>query len=416
MDYSIDQNANKGANIKVIGIGGGGGNAVNRMIEDGVKGVEFIAANTDVQALNDSKAEIKINLGPKLTKGLGAGSNPEVGAKSAEESQEDITNALKGSDMVFVTAGMGGGTGNGAAPIIAIIKNYTKGKQDTPIIAKIAKGMGALTVAVVTRPFTFEGPARSHNASEGLEALKQNVDTMVVISNNQVLEMADKKTTFLGALHDADNVLRQGVQGISDLITRPGYVNLDFADVTTIMKDKGTALMGVGSATGENRAAEATKKAINSPLLEVSIDGAKQVLLNITGGTDLGIFEAQDAANIIRDATSDDTNIIFGTSINEDMGDEIRVSVIATGIDDDSNPIVNTPGLNTSIKSNNQVVEPTKPVSPSLDNSQNNDTVDRRFANVEKKDFEPFKTSEDDDNGDNSNDDIPPFNFKYRNN
>lgn len=400
MDYSIDQNANKGANIKVIGIGGGGGNAVNRMIEDGVKGVEFIAANTDVQALNDSKAEIKINLGPKLTKGLGAGSNPEVGAKSAEESQEDITNALKGSDMVFVTAGMGGGTGNGAAPIIA----------------KIAKGMCALTVAVVTRPFTFEGPARSHNASEGLEALKQNVDTMVVISNNQVLEMADKKTTFLGALHDADNVLRQGVQGISDLITRPGYVNLDFADVTTIMKDKGTALMGVGSATGENRAAEATKKAINSPLLEVSIDGAKQVLLNITGGTDLGIFEAQDAANIIRDATSDDTNIIFGTSIDEDMGDEIRVSVIATGIDDDSNPIVNTPGLNTSIKSNNQVVEPTKPVSPSLDNSQNNDTVDRRFANVEKKDFEPFKTSEDDDNGDNSNDDIPPFNFKYRNN
>ncbi|POH12203.1 cell division protein FtsZ [Fructilactobacillus sanfranciscensis] len=400
MDYSIDQNANKGANIKVIGVGGGGGNAVNCMIEDGVKGVEFIAANTDVQALNDSKAEIKINLGPKLTKGLGAGSNPEVGAKSAEESQEDITNALKGSDMVFVTAGMGGGTGNGAAPIIA----------------KIAKGMGALTVAVVTRPFTFEGPARSHNASEGLEALKQNVDTMVVISNNQVLEMADKKTTFLGALHDADNVLRQGVQGISDLITRPGYVNLDFADVTTIMKDKGTALMGVGSATGENRAAEATKKAINSPLLEVSIDGANQVLLNITGGNDLGIFEAQDAANIIRDATSDDTNIIFGTSINEDMGDEIRVSVIATGIDDDSNPIVNTPGLNTSIKSNNQVVEPTKPVSPSLDNSQKNDTVDRRFANVEKKDFEPFKTSEDDDNGDNSNDDIPPFNFKYRNN
>ncbi|AEN99408.1 cell division protein FtsZ [Lactobacillus sanfranciscensis] len=400
MDYSIDQNANKGANIKVIGVGGGGGNAVNRMIEDDVKGVEFIAANTDVQALNDSKAEIKINLGPKLTKGLGAGSNPEVGAKSAEESQEDITNALKGSDMVFVTAGMGGGTGNGAAPIIA----------------KIAKGMGALTVAVVTRPFTFEGPARSHNASEGLEALKQNVDTMVVISNNQVLEMADKKTTFLGALHDADNVLRQGVQGISDLITRPGYVNLDFADVTTIMKDKGTALMGVGSANGENRAAEATKKAINSPLLEVSIDGAKQVLLNITGGTDLGIFEAQDAANIIRDATSDDANIIFGTSIDENMSDEIRVSVIATGIDDDSNPIVNTPGLNTSIKSNNQVVEPTKPVSPSLDNSQNNDTVDRRFANVEKKDFEPFKTSEDDDNGDNSNDDIPPFNFKYRNN
>ncbi|WP_395389280.1 cell division protein FtsZ [Fructilactobacillus frigidiflavus] len=401
MDYSIDQNANKGANIKVIGVGGGGGNAVNRMIEDGVQGIEFIAANTDVQALNDSKAEIKINLGPKLTKGLGAGSNPEVGAKSAEESQEDITNALKGADMVFVTAGMGGGTGNGAAPIIA----------------KIAKGMGALTVAVVTRPFTFEGPARSHNASEGLEALKQNVDTMVVISNNQVLEMADKKTTFLGALHDADNVLRQGVQGISDLITRPGYVNLDFADVTTIMKDKGTALMGVGSASGENRAAEATKKAINSPLLEVSIDGAKQVLLNITGGTDLGIFEAQDAANIIRDATSDDTNIIFGTSIDENMGDEILVSVIATGIDDGSTPIVNTPGISSAVKTSNQVVEPTKPVNNDLDNSHSNDNLDRRFANVEKKEFEPFKTSDDnEDSSSDLNDDIPPFNFKYRNN
>ncbi|ANZ58011.1 cell division protein FtsZ [Fructilactobacillus lindneri] len=413
MDYSIDQNASQGANIKVIGVGGGGGNAVNRMIEDGVEGVEFIAANTDVQALNASKAETKINLGPKLTKGLGAGSNPEVGAKAAEESQEDLTNALKGADMVFVTAGMGGGTGNGAAPIIA----------------KIAKQSGALTVAVVTRPFTFEGPARSHNAIEGLSALKQNVDTMVVISNNQVLEMADKKTTFLGALHDADNVLRQGVQGISDLITRPGYVNLDFADVTTIMKDKGTALMGVGSANGENRAAEATKKAINSPLLEVSIDGAKQVLLNITGGTDLGIFEAQDAANIIRDATSDDTNIIFGTSIDENMGDEIRVSVIATGIEDDLDPISDVKNLRTATtKTADQVVKPTHSVNPHPNNNFGNDsktnenkqafnadTDDRRFENVEKKEFEPFSSVNDDNGSDERDDDTPPFNFKYRN-
>ncbi|WP_413627076.1 cell division protein FtsZ [Fructilactobacillus vespulae] len=393
MDYSMDQNANNGATIKVIGVGGGGGNAVNRMIEDGVEGVEFIAANTDVQALNDSKAEIKINLGPKLTKGLGAGSNPEVGAKAAEESQEDISNALKGSNMVFVTAGMGGGTGNGAAPIIA----------------KIAKGMGALTVAVVTRPFTFEGPDRAHNAIEGLDALKQNVDTMVVISNNQVLEMADKKTTFIGALHDADNVLRQGVQGISDLITRPGYINLDFADVTTIMKDKGTALMGVGTASGENRAAEATKKAINSPLLEVSIDGAKQVLLNITSG-ELGIFEAQEAANIIRDATSDSTNLIFGTSVDENMGDEIRVSVIATGIDDDSNPIQSSSSLNTATPKNGQVVE------PNHQSGKSAQPKDQRFENVEKKEFEPFKPKANDTEADDQNDDIPPFNFKYRNN
>ncbi|WP_429971255.1 cell division protein FtsZ [Fructilactobacillus sp. Tb1] len=397
MDYSIDQNATQGANIKVIGVGGGGGNAVNRMIEDGVEGVEFIAANTDVQALNDSKAETKINLGPKLTRGLGAGSKPEIGAKAAEESQEDIANALKGANMVFVTAGMGGGTGNGAAPIIA----------------KIAKGMGALTVAVVTRPFTFEGPARSHNASEGLDALKQNVDTMVVISNNQILEMADKKTTFLGALHDADNVLRQGVQGISDLITHPGYINLDFADVTSVMKNKGTALMGVGVASGENRAAEATKKAINSPLLEVSIAGARDILLNITG-SDLGIFEASEAADIIREATSEDANFIFGTSIDENMGDEISVSVIATGIDDETDPVVSTTGIRSAVKSNTRVVEPTR-----VDKDDTNDNTsvdDRRFENVEKKDFEPFKTSENNDTNTDTNDDVPPFNFKYRNN
>ncbi|USS90896.1 cell division protein FtsZ [Fructilactobacillus carniphilus] len=408
MDYAMDQNTGTGASIKVIGVGGGGGNAVNRMIEDGVQGVEFIAANTDLQALDASKAETKINLGPKLTKGLGAGSNPEVGAKAAEESQEDITNALKGADMVFVTAGMGGGTGNGAAPIIA----------------KIAKQAGALTVAVVTRPFTFEGPARAHNASEGLAALKQNVDTMVVISNNQVLEMADKKTSFLGALHDADNVLRQGVQGISDLITRPGYVNLDFADVTTIMKDKGTALMGVGSASGENRAPEATKKAINSPLLEVSIDGAKQVLLNITGGPDLGIFEAQDAANIIRDATSDDTNIIFGTSIDEGMGDEIRVSVIATGIDDDSGDITDVKSIQNATRSsenvvhpdqNSQVVQPSQTATPNPETQQQRAEPDQRFQNVEKQEFEPFNAGDQAADDDQKNDDIPPFNFKYRN-
>ncbi|MEY8446548.1 cell division protein FtsZ [Enterococcus ratti] len=318
MEFSIDNNINDGAVIKVIGVGGGGGNAVNRMIEENVKGVEFITANTDVQALKNSKAETVIQLGPKYTRGLGAGSQPEVGQKAAEESEQALREALDGADMIFITAGMGGGTGTGAAPIVA----------------GIAKELGALTVGVVTRPFTFEGPKRGRFAAEGIARLKENVDTLLIISNNRLLEVVDKKTPMLEAFREADNVLRQGVQGISDLITAPGYVNLDFADVKTVMENQGTALMGIGVASGEERVIEATKKAISSPLLETSIDGAEQVLLNITGGLDMTLFEAQDASDIVANAATGDVNIILGTSINEEMGDEIRVTVIATGIDE----------------------------------------------------------------------------------
>lgn len=317
MDFTFDSDDNKNAVIKVIGVGGAGGNAVNRMIDEGVQGVSFIAANTDVQALNSNKAENKIQLGPKLTRGLGAGSHPEVGQKAAEESQQTIEDSLKGADMIFITAGMGGGTGTGAAPVIA----------------KIARETGALTVGVVTRPFTFEGPKRSKNAAEGIAQLKQYVDTLVIIANNRLLEMVDKKTPMMDAFKEADNVLRQGVQGISDLITSTDYVNLDFADVKTVMENQGAALMGIGRASGENRTVEATKLAISSPLLEVSIDGAKQVLLNITGGPDLTLFEAQDASDIVSKAAGDGVNIIFGTSINANLGDEVVVTVIATGID-----------------------------------------------------------------------------------
>ena len=318
MDFEFDTNLD-GAVIKVIGVGGAGNNAVNRMIAEGVQGVEFIVANTDTQALRNSEAETKIQLGPKLTKGLGAGSLPEIGLKAAEESEEQIREALVGADLIFVTAGMGGGTGTGAAPVVA----------------RIAKELGALTVGVVTRPFSFEGPKRGRYAAEGVAQLKANVDTLVTISNNRLLEIVDKKTPMLEAFREADNVLRQGVQGISDLITAPGYVNLDFADVKTVMKDQGSALMGIGVASGENRTAEATKKAISSPLLEVSIDGAEQILLNITGGSDLTLFEAQDASDIVAAASTSEVNIIFGTSINENLGDEVIVTVIATGIDEE---------------------------------------------------------------------------------
>ena len=318
MDFEFDTNLD-GAVIKVIGVGGAGNNAVNRMIAEGVQGVEFIVANTDTQALRNSEAETKIQLGPKLTKGLGAGSLPDIGLKAAEESEEQIREALVGADLIFVTAGMGGGTGTGAAPVVA----------------RIAKELGALTVGVVTRPFSFEGPKRGRFAAEGVAQLKANVDTLVTISNNRLLEIVDKKTPMLEAFREADNVLRQGVQGISDLITAPGYVNLDFADVKTVMKDQGSALMGIGVASGENRTAEATKKAISSPLLEVSIDGAEQILLNITGGSDLTLFEAQDASDIVAAASTSEVNIIFGTSINENLGDEVIVTVIATGIDEE---------------------------------------------------------------------------------
>lgn len=309
------------AQIKVIGVGGGGSNAVNRMIENGLQGVDFISVNTDAQALHLSKAEVKLQLGGKLTRGLGAGANPEIGKKAAEESREQIEEALQGADMVFITAGMGGGTGTGAASVIA----------------EVAKEIGALTVGVVTRPFTFEGRKRSTQAAAGIAALKEKVDTLIVIPNDRLLEIVDKNTPMLEAFREADNVLRQGVQGISDLIATPGLINLDFADVKTIMKDKGSALMGIGIATGENRASEAAKKAISSPLLETSLDGAQGVLMNITGGSNLSLYEVHEAAEIVSAASDAEVNMIFGSVINEDLKDEIVVTVIATGFDDAEN-------------------------------------------------------------------------------
>jgi cell division protein FtsZ len=315
--FEFDMDMNQLAQIKVIGVGGGGSNAVNRMIENGVQGVEFITVNTDAQALHLSKSVHKLQIGDKLTRGLGAGANPDVGKKAAEESKELIMNTLRGADMVFVTAGMGGGTGTGAAPIIA----------------EIAKECGALTVGVVTRPFTFEGRKRALQAEQGIAALKEKVDTLIVIPNDRLLEIVDKKTPMLEAFREADNVLRQGVQGISDLIAVPGLINLDFADVKTIMTERGSALMGIGIATGENRAAEAAKKAIMSPLLETSIDGARGVLMNITGGSNLSLYEVNEAADIVANASDIEVNMIFGAVINESLKEEIMVTVIATGFE-----------------------------------------------------------------------------------
>ncbi|WP_053366290.1 cell division protein FtsZ [Bacillus sp. FJAT-27245] len=315
----FDTNIDQLATIKVIGVGGGGNNAVNRMIEDGVQGVEFIAVNTDAQALKMSKAEVTMQIGGSLTRGLGAGANPEIGRKAVEESRQQIKDALQGADMVFVTAGMGGGTGTGAAPEIA----------------HIARELGALTIGVVTRPFTFEGRKRAQNAAAGIEAMKKAVNTLIIIPNERLLEIVDKRTPMVQAFREADNVLRQGVQGISDLIAVPGMINLDFADVKTIMSHNGTALMGIGVASGENRAAEAAKKAISSPLLETSINGAKGVLMNITGGMNLSLFEVQEAADIVAAATDDQLNMIFGSVINENLEKEIMVTVIATGFDHD---------------------------------------------------------------------------------
>src|SRR5690625_4996904 len=314
----FDTNIDQLASIKVIGVGGGGNNAVNRLIDHGVEGVEFIAVNTDAQALNLSKAEIKLQIGEKLTRGLGAGANPEVRKKAAEESREQIEEVLQGADMIFVTAGKGGGTGTGAAPVIA----------------QIAKDVGALTVGVVTRPFSFEGIRRQKQAHTGIEELKECVDTLIVIPNDRLLEIVDKNTPMLEAFREADNVLRQGVQGISDLIAKPGLINVDFADVKTIMYNKGSALMGIGVANGENRAIEAAKKAISSPLLEISIDGAQGILMNISGGPSLSLFEVQEAADLVTAAADDEVNVIFGNVINENLKDEVVVTVIATGIDD----------------------------------------------------------------------------------
>ncbi|HVW19148.1 MAG TPA: cell division protein FtsZ [Solirubrobacteraceae bacterium] len=304
--------------IKVVGVGGGGTNAVNRMVDAGLRGVEFIAANTDAQALQMCDADIKLNIGHEVTKGLGAGANPEVGFASAHESRDDIKEALKGADMVFVTAGEGGGTGTGAAPVIA----------------EIAKDeIGALTVGVVTKPFEFEGTQRTRQAEEGIERLREVVDTLIVIPNEKLLAIVERRTSILDAFRQADDVLRQGVQGITDLITIPGLINLDFADVRTIMTDAGSALMGIGVGQGEDRAAEAARNAISSPLLEENVEGATGILLNITGGRDLGLFEVNEAAEIVQGAADANANIIFGAVLDEMQGEEVRVTVIATGFD-----------------------------------------------------------------------------------
>lgn len=313
----FDLNLDHFANIKVIGVGGGGNNAVNRMIHAGLKGVEFIAVNTDAQALFLAQANQKIQIGTKLTKGLGSGGNPEIGQKAAEESRDEIMQVLKGSDMVFVTAGMGGGTGTGAAPVVA----------------EIAKELNALTVGVVTKPFTFEGRKRATQAEAGIDNLKAKVDTLITIPNDRLLQVIEKHTSIVEAFRIADDVLRQGVQGISDLIAVPGLINLDFADVKTIMKETGSALMGIGNASGDNRAAEAARAAISSPLLETSIEGARGVLLNITGGSSLGLFEVNEAAEIIAQAADPEANIIFGAVIDERLEEDVRVTVIATGFD-----------------------------------------------------------------------------------
>lgn len=307
------------AEIKVVGVGGGGTNAVNRMIEEGIRGVEFVAINTDAQQLAISDADIKVHIGTDITKGLGAGANPEVGAEAAEESRDEIKRALAGADMVFITAGEGGGTGTGAAPVVANIA-----KED----------VGALTVAVVTKPFSFEGRKRAKSAMDGIQTLSEAVDTLIVIPNDRLLSIAEKKTTMLEAFRMADEVLSQGTQGITDLITVPGLINLDFADVCTVMRGAGTAMMGIGIASGDSRAADAAQQAISSPLLESSIDGATRVLLSIAGNKDLGIQEINDAADLIASNVDPEANIIFGTVVDESLGDQVRVTVIATGFND----------------------------------------------------------------------------------
>lgn len=306
------------ARIKVVGVGGSGHNAIHRMISSGINGVEFIAVNTDAQALHHSRADRKVQIGKQTTHGLGAGMNPETGRTAAEENKEEILEVLRGADMVFVTCGLGGGTGSGAAPIVA----------------ELAKSEGILTVGVVTKPFAFEGAKRREIAEKSLEELEENVDTIIVIPNDRILQIIDKKTSLLDAFRTVDDVLRQGVQGIADLVTTPGLINVDFADVKSVMQDAGSALMGIGKGSGENRAVEAARAAIDSPLLEVSIDGAKGVLFNITGGKDLGMYEVDEAAKIITKSVDQDAKIIFGAVIDETMSDEIRITVIATGFDE----------------------------------------------------------------------------------
>lgn len=343
------------ATIKVIGVGGAGNNAVNRMVDSGIRGVEFIAVNTDRQTLLCSKANTKIQIGEKLTRGLGAGANPDIGSQAAEESKSEIAEALRGADMVFVTAGMGGGTGTGAAPIVA----------------SAAKELGILTIGVVTKPFTFEGKKRLSQAERGIEALKSRVDTLVVIPNDKLLQIIDRKTSIIEAFKMADDVLRQGVQGISDLIAIPGLVNLDFADVKAIMQNTGMAHMGIGRASGENRAEDAAKQAIQSPLLETSIEGARGVIINITGGSDLGLHETNTAAELVQRSVDPEANIIFGSVIDETLGDDIVITVIATGFE--KQPAISSIGVenlvnNTWNKKINSIPSAPTDVASSQDN------------------------------------------------
>jgi len=352
------------AKIKVIGLGGGGGNAVNRMVESGVKGVEFIAANTDLQVLNSSKADVKIQIGASLTDGLGAGAKPEVGKEAALESKKEIEDALAGADMVFITCGMGGGTGA------------------APIVAEIAQGLGALTVAIVTKPFSFEGKRRMDNALKGIDELKKHVDTLIVIPNDRLREIIDKTTPMLEAFKEVDNVLRRGVQSISDLIAVVGLVNLDFADVKAVMEKSGHAIIGIGIGMGEDRAIEAAKQAVSSPLLETPITGATDAIINITGGVNLTLFEAEQAAEVVRNAANTDINTIFGSVINENLSDEVIVTVIATGFDKK----VSQPEVKEPVFSN---AAPT-----------------RRSATIEKA---PEMLDSNDSSGDDGDFDLPPF-------
>ena len=327
MPLEYDMDLEQFATIKVVGVGGGGNNAVNRMVGSGLQGVEFIAINTDAQALLSSQASIRIQIGEKLTKGLGAGANPDIGEKAAQESRDSILKALHGSDMIFITAGMGGGTGTGAAPIVA----------------ECAREIGALTVGVVTKPFNFEGRRRQLAAERGIAKMKEKVDTLITIPNDRLLQVVDKRTSMVDAFNIVDDILRQGVQGISDLIAVPALINLDFNDVKTIMSDAGSALMGIGIGHGDNRAVAAVEAAIKSPLLEMSIDGAKGVLLNFTGGPDTTLFEVNEASDIIARAVDPEATIIFGSSINENLNDEIRVTVIATGFEPKPKPLPGDP-------------------------------------------------------------------------
>ncbi|MCI8347430.1 MAG: cell division protein FtsZ [Bacilli bacterium] len=369
------------AKIKVIGLGGGGGNAINRMVESGVKGVEFIAANTDLQVLNSSKADVKIQIGGTLTDGLGAGARPDIGKEAALESKKEIEEALTGADMVFITCGMGGGTGTGAAPIVA----------------EIAQALGALTVAIVTKPFSFEGKKRMQNALEGLEALKNHVDTLIVIPNDRLREIIDKTTPMLEAFKEVDNVLRRGVQSISDLIAVVGLVNLDFADVKAVMQNSGRAIIGIGIGMGEDRAMEAAKQAVSSPLLETSIEGATDAIVNITGGVNLTLFEAEQAAEVVRSAANTDINTIFGSVINENLSDEVIVTVIATGFEKE--PII---------------IEEEKPVYSNV-----SQTPTRRTRIEPEVSYQPDEILNTIDTSDESDDaeeefDLPPF-LKERN-